>query len=48
MGELVIEDILDEKGKEKEKADCNCGKVFIQTSLSDLQAWTLLYVEPKM
>ncbi len=47
MGELEILDILDQKGKEKKKADCNCDKVFIQTSLTDLPAWTLTYVEPQ-
>lgn len=48
MGELEILDILDAQGKEKEKADCNSDSVFLQTSLSDLPPWTLLYADPQL
>jgi hypothetical protein len=47
MGELEIVDIIDEKGKTLEKADCNMTDIFIQTSLP-LHGWESLYVEPSI
>lgn len=46
LGELEILDIVDQKGKILEKADCNTQNVFIQTSLP-LQGWESLYVLPE-
>ncbi|MDR0650856.1 MAG: hypothetical protein LBG59_05710 [Candidatus Peribacteria bacterium] len=47
MGELEIIDIIDAKGKNLEKADCNMHNVFIQTSLP-LKGWENLYREPEI
>lgn len=41
-GELTITDILNKKGKELEKADCNTSEVFISTD-QKTEAAMLLY-----
>ena len=45
LGTLEVIDIVDERGKVLEKADCNTKNVYLQTSL-ELKGWESLYVEP--
>jgi hypothetical protein len=45
LGEIEILDIINEKGKSLEKADCNTPGIFVQTSLP-LSGWESLYLPP--